>query len=139
MPNLILVFIDVLKNIQTEKDYNEFITLLKELCLNDEIIFELVSNEEKLDLEKENKYFQLFYSLDFEGLKEYLKSLKEIYIIPKVYFVDELDYLVEITNILRANECNNVLSFYKTKFPIQSTFFVSKNVRNQNKHILFFA
>ena len=61
MPNLILVFIDVLKNIQTEKDYNEFITLLKELCLNDEIIFELVSNEEKLDLEKENKYFQLFY------------------------------------------------------------------------------
>ncbi len=116
MPNLILVFINVLKNIQTEKDYNEFITLLKELCLNDEIIFELVSNEEKLDLEKENKYFQLFYSLDFEGLKEYLKSLKEIYIIPKVYFVDELDYLVEITNILRANECNNVLSFYKTNF-----------------------
>ena len=116
MPNLILVFIDVLKNIQTEKDYNEFITLLKELCLNDEIIFELVSNEEKLNLEKENKYFQLFYSLDFEGLKEYLKSLKEIYIIPKVYFVDELDYLVEITNILRANECNNVLSFYKTNF-----------------------
>lgn len=116
MPNLILVFIDVLKNIQTEKDYNEFITLLKELCLNDEIIFELVSNEEKLDLEKENEYFQLFYSLDFEGLKEYLKSLKEIYIIPKVYFVDELDYLVEITNILRANECNNVLSFYKTNF-----------------------
>ena len=116
MPNLILVFIDVLKNIQTEKDYNEFITLLKELCLNDEIIFELVSNEEKLDLEKENKYFQLFYSLDFEGLKEYLKSLKEIYIIPKVYFVDELDYLVEITNILRANECINVLSFYKTNF-----------------------
>ena len=116
MPNLILVFIDVLKNIQTEKDYNEFITLLKELCLNDEIIFELVSNEEKLDLEKENKYFQLFYSLDFEGLKEYLKSLKEIYIIPKVYFVDELDYLVEITSILRANECNNVLSFYKTNF-----------------------
>lgn len=116
MPNLILVFIDVLKNIQTEKDYNEFITLLKELCLNDEIIFELVSNEEKLDLEKENKYFQLFYSLDFEGLKEYLKSLKEIYIIPKVYFVDELDYLVEITNILRANECNNILSFYKTNF-----------------------
>lgn len=116
MPNLILVFIDVLKNIQTEKDYNEFITLLKELCLNDEIIFELISNEEKLDLEKENKYFQLFYSLDFEGLKEYLKSLKEIYTIPKVYFVDELDYLVEITNILRANECNNVLSFYKTNF-----------------------
>lgn len=116
MPNLILVFINVLKNIQTEKDYNEFITLLKELCLNDEIIFELISNEEKLDLEKENKYFQLFYSLDFEGLKEYLKSLKEIYIIPKVYFVDELDYLVEITNILRANECNNVLSFYKTNF-----------------------
>ena len=116
MPNLILVFIDVLKNIQTEKDYNEFINLLKELCLNDEIIFELVSNEEKLNLEKENKYFQLFYSLDFEGLKEYLKSLKEIYIIPKVYFVDELDYLVEITNILRANECNNVLSFYKTNF-----------------------
>lgn len=116
MPNLILVFINVLKNIQTEKDYNEFITLLKELCLNDEIIFELVSNEEKLDLEKENKYFQLFYSLDFEGLKEYLKSLKEIYIIPKVYFVDELDYLVEITNILRANECNNILSFYKTNF-----------------------
>lgn len=116
MPNLILVFIDVLKNIQTEKDYNKFITLLKELCLNDEIIFELVSNEEKLDLEKENKYFQLFYSLDFEGLKEYLKSLKEIYIIPKVYFVDELDYLVEITNILRANECNNILSFYKTNF-----------------------
>lgn len=116
MPNLILVFIDVLKNIQTEKDYNEFITLLKEICLNDEIIFELVSNEEKLDLEKENKYFQLFYSLDFEGLKEYLKSLEEIYIIPKVYFVDELDYLVEITNILRANECNNVLSFYKTNF-----------------------
>ena len=116
MPNLILVFIDVLKNIQTEKDYNEFITLLKELCLNDEIIFELVRNEEKLDLEKENKYFQLFYSLDFEGLKKYLKSLKEIYIIPKVYFVDELDYLVEITNILRANECNNVLSFYKTNF-----------------------
>lgn len=116
MPNLILVFINVLKNIQTEKDYNEFITLLKELCLNDEIIFELVSNEEKLDLEKENKYFQLFYSLDFEGLKEYLNSLKEIYIIPKVYFVDELDYLVEITNILRANECNNILSFYKTNF-----------------------
>lgn len=116
MPNLILVFIDVLKNIQTEKDYNEFITLLKEICLNDEIIFELVSNEEKLGLEKENKYFQLFYSLDFEGLKEYLKSLEEIYIIPKVYFVDELDYLVEITNILRANECNNVLSFYKTNF-----------------------
>ena len=116
LKNLILVFIDVLKNIQTEKDYNEFITLLKELCLNDEIIFELVSNEEKLNLEKENKYFQLFYSLDFEGLKEYLKSLKEIYIIPKVYFVDELDYLVEITNILRANECNNVLSFYKTNF-----------------------
>lgn len=116
MPNLILVFINVLKNIQTEKDYNEFITLLKELCLNDEIIFELINNEEKLDLEKENKYFQLFYSLDFEGLKEYLKSLKEIYIIPKVYFVDELDYLVEITNILRANECNNVLSFYKTNF-----------------------
>lgn len=116
MPNLILVFIDVLKNIQTEKDYNEFITLLKELCLNDEIIFELVSNEEKLNLEKENKYFQLFYSLDFGGLKEYLKSLKEIYIIPKVYFVDELDYLVEITNILRANECNNILSFYKTNF-----------------------
>lgn len=116
MPNLILVFINVLKNIQTEKDYNEFITLLKELCLNDEIIFELISNEEKLDLEKENKYFQLFYSLDFEGLKEYLKSLEEIYIIPKVYFVDELDYLVEITNILRANECNNVLSFYKTNF-----------------------
>lgn len=116
MPNLILVFINVLKNIQTEKDYNEFITLLKEICLNDEIIFELVSNEEKLDLEKENKYFQLFYSLDFEGLKEYLKSLEEIYIIPKVYFVDELDYLVEITNILRANECNNVLSFYKTNF-----------------------
>ena len=116
MPNLILVFIDVLKNIQTEKDYNEFITWLKEICLNDEIIFELVSNEEKLDLEKENKYFQLFYSLDFEGLKEYLKSLEEIYIIPKVYFVDELVYLVEITNILRANECNNVLSFYKTNF-----------------------
>lgn len=116
MPNLILVFINVLKNIQTEKDYNEFITLLKELCLNDEIIFELISNEEKLDLEKENKYFQLFYSLDFEGLKEYLKSLKEIYTIPKVYFVDELDYLVEITNILRANECNNILSFYKTNF-----------------------
>ena len=92
MPNLILVFINVLKNIQTEKDYNEFITLLKEL------------------------YFQLFYSLDFEGLKEYLNSLKEIYIIPKVYFVDELDYLVEITNILRANECNNILSFYKTNF-----------------------
>ena len=116
MPNLILVFINVLKNIQTEKDYNEFITLLKELCLNDEIIFELIRNEEKLDLEKENKYFQLFYSLDFEGLKEYLNSLKEIYIIPKVYFVDELDYLVEITNILRANECNNILSFYKTNF-----------------------
>ncbi len=116
MPNLILVFINVLKNIQTEKDYNEFITLLKELCLNDEIIFELISNEEKLDLEKENKYFQLFYSLDFEGLKEYLNSLKEIYIIPKVYFVDELDYLVEITNILRANECNNILSFYETNF-----------------------
>lgn len=116
MPNLILVFINVLKNIQTEKDYNEFITLLKELCLNDEIIFELISNEEKLDLEKENKYFQLFYSLDFEGLKEYLNSLKEIYIIPKVYFVDKLDYLVEITNILRANECNNILSFYKTNF-----------------------
>lgn len=116
MPNLILVFINVLKNIQTEKDYNEFITLLKELCLNDEIIFELISNEEKLDLEKENKYFQLFYSLDFEGLKEYLNSLKEIYIIPKVYFVDELDYLVEITSILRANECNNILSFYKTNF-----------------------
>lgn len=116
MPNLILVFINVLKNIQTEKDYNEFITLLKELCLNDEIIFELINNEEKLDLEKENKYFQLFYSLDFEGLKEYLNSLKEIYIIPKVYFVDELDYLVEITSILRANECNNILSFYKTNF-----------------------
>ena len=89
---------------------------MKELCLNDEIIFELISNEEKLDLEKENKYFQLFYSLDFEGLKEYLNSLKEIYIIPKVYFVHELDYLVEITNILRANECNNILSFYKTNF-----------------------
>ena len=52
MPNLILVFINVLKNIQTEKDYNEFITLLKELCLNDEIIFELINNEEKIGFRK---------------------------------------------------------------------------------------
>lgn len=116
MNYLVLVFVNILKNIQTEEAYNDLVNLLKELCLNDDVIFELINHQEELNLEKENTYFQMFYTLDFESLKEYLKSLKEIYIIPKVYFVDELDYLDDITNILRSNTNINVLNFYKTNF-----------------------
>ena len=116
MTYLVLVFVNILKNIQTEEVYNDLVNLLKELCLNDDIIFELISHQEELNLEKEDTYFQLFYTLDFESLKEYLKSLKEIYIIPKVYFVDELEYLDDITNILKSNTNINVLNFYKTNF-----------------------
>ncbi len=116
MTYLVLVFVNILKNIQTEENYNDLVNLLKELCLNDDIIFELISSQQELNLEKEDTYFQMFYALDFESLKEYLKSLKEIYIIPKVYFVDELDYLADITNVLRGNSTNNTLNFYKTNF-----------------------
>lgn len=116
MNYLVLVFVNILKNIQTEEAYNDLVNLLKELCLNDDVIFELINHQEELNLEKENTYFQMFYTLDFESLKEFLKSLKEIYIIPKVYFVDELDYLDDITNILRSNTNINVLNFYKTNF-----------------------
>lgn len=116
MTYLALVFINILKNIQTEEDYNELINLLKELCLNDDIIFHLVNNQDDLNLEKDDTYFHLFYSLDFASLKEYLKSLKDVYVIPTVYFVDELDYLAEIANILKGNSNDNILSFYKTSF-----------------------
>lgn len=116
MTYLTLVFINILKNIQNEEDYNELINLLKEICSNDDIIFHLVSNQDEINLEKKDTYFHLFYSLNCEDLKEYLQSLKEVYVIPTVYFVDELDYLAEIANILKGNSNDNILSFYKTSF-----------------------
>lgn len=113
MTNIVLIFYDVMKFIDSSDKYNEFVQTVKNLSMIDYQIFSLV-NHDRVNLEgimnakrkvQDNTSFQIFFEnnfkmSDYAVLNDYINSLKGIYNITGVYFVDSLPNLDVLKSIL---------------------------------------
>lgn len=113
MTNIVLIFYDVMKFIDSSDKYNEFVQTVKNLSMIDYQVFSLV-NHDRVNLEgimnakrkvQDNTSFQIFFEnnfkmSDYAVLNDYINSLKGIYNITGVYFVDSLSNLDVLKSIL---------------------------------------
>ncbi len=131
MANIIFIFYDVMKYIDSSDKYNEFVQMVKNLSLVDYQVFSLV-NHNQVDLEKimnakrkiqDNTSFQIFFENNFKmsdyiSLNDYVNSLKNIYNITGVYFIDSLTNLDTLKSILYRHSYELSAVYGNTEFKL---------------------
>lgn len=131
MANIIFIFYDVMKYIDSSDKYNEFVQMVKNLSLVDYQVFSLV-NHNQVDLEKimnakrkiqDNTNFQIFFENNFKmsdyiALNDYVNSLKNIYNITGVYFIDSLTNLDTLKSILYRHSYELSAVYGNTEFKL---------------------
>ena len=131
MANIIFIFYDVMKYIDSSDKYNEFVQMVKNLSLVDYQVFSLV-NHDQVDLEKimnakrkiqDNTSFQIFFENNFKmsdyiSLNDYVNSLKNIYNITGVYFIDSLTNLDTLKSILYRHSYELSAVYGNTEFKL---------------------
>lgn len=131
MANIVFIFYDVMKYIDSSDKYNEFVQMVKNLSLVDYQVFSLV-NHNQVDLEKimnakrkiqDNTSFQIFFEdnfkmSDYAILNDYINSLKNIYNIIGVYFIDSLTNLDTLKSILYRHSYELSAVYGNTEFKL---------------------
>ncbi len=131
MANIVFIFYDVMKYIDSSDKYNEFVQMVKNLSLVDYQVFSLV-NHDQVDLEKimnakrkiqDNTSFQIFFEdnfkmSDYAILNDYINSLKNIYNITGVYFIDSLTNLDTLKSILYRHSYELSAVYGNTEFKL---------------------
>lgn len=131
MANIVFIFYDVMKYIDSSDKYNEFVQMVKNLSLVDYQVFSLV-NHNQVDLEKimnakrkiqDNTNFQIFFENNFKmsdyiSLNDYVNSLKNIYNITGVYFIDSLTNLDTLKSILYRHSYELSAVYGNTEFKL---------------------
>lgn len=131
MANIVFIFYDVMKYIDSSDKYNEFVQMVKNLSLVDYQVFSLV-NHDQVDLEKimntkrkiqDNTSFQIFFEdnfkmSDYAILNDYINSLKKIYNITGVYFIDSLTNLDTLKSILYRHSYELSAVYGNTEFKL---------------------
>lgn len=131
MANIVFIFYDVMKFIDSSDKYNEFVQMVKNLSLVDYQVFSLV-NHDQVDLEKimnakrkiqDNTSFQIFFEdnfkmSDYAILNDYINSLKNIYNITGVYFIDSLTNLDTLKSILYRHSYELSAVYGNTEFKL---------------------
>ena len=131
MANIVFIFYDVMKYIDSSDKYNEFVQMVKNLSLVDYQVFSLV-NHNQVDLEKimnakrkiqDNTNFQIFFENNFKmsdyiALNDYVNSLKNIYNITGVYFIDSLTNLDTLKSILYRHSYELSAVYGNTEFKL---------------------
>lgn len=131
MANIVFIFYDVMKYIDSSDKYNEFVQMVKNLSLVDYQVFSLV-NHDQVDLEKimnakrkiqDNTSFQIFFENNFKmsdyiSLNDYVNSLKNIYNITGVYFIDSLTNLDTLKSILYRHSYDLSAVYGNTEFKL---------------------
>lgn len=131
MANIVFIFYDVMKYIDSSDKYNEFVQMVKNLSLVDYQVFSLV-NHNQVDLEKimnakrkiqDNTSFQIFFENNFKmsdyiSLNDYVNSLKNIYNITGVYFIDSLTNLDTLKSILYRHSYELSAVYGNTEFKL---------------------
>lgn len=131
MANIVFIFYDVMKYIDSSDKYNEFVQMVKNLSLVDYQVFSLV-NHDQVDLEKimnakrkiqDNTNFQIFFENNFKmsdyiSLNDYVNSLKNIYNITGVYFIDSLTNLDTLKSILYRHSYELSAVYGNTEFKL---------------------
>lgn len=131
MANIVFIFYDVMKYIDSSDKYNEFVQMVKNLSLVDYQVFSLV-NHDQVDLEKimnakrkiqDNTSFQIFFENNFKmsdyiSLNDYVNSLKNIYNITGVYFIDSLTNLDTLKSILYRHSYELSAVYGNTEFKL---------------------
>lgn len=131
MANIVFIFYDVMKYIDSSDKYNEFVQMVKNLSLVDYQVFSLV-NHDQVDLEKimnvkrkiqDNTSFQIFFENNFKmsdyiALNDYINSLKDIYNITGVYFIDSLTNLDTLKSILYRHSYELSAVYGSTEFKL---------------------
>lgn len=131
MANIVFIFYDVMKYIDSSDKYNEFVQMVKNLSLVDYQVFSLV-NHDQVDLEKimnakrkiqDNTSFQIFFENNFKMsdyivLNDYINSLKDIYNITGVYFIDSLTNLDTLKSILYRHSYELSAVYGSTEFKL---------------------
>lgn len=131
MANIVFIFYDVMEFIDSSDKYNEFVQMVKNLSLVDYQVFSLV-NHDQVDLEKimnakrkiqDNTSFQIFFENNFKmsdyiSLNDYVNSLKNIYNITGVYFIDSLTNLDTLKSILYRHSYELSAVYGNTEFKL---------------------
>ena len=131
MANIVFIFYDVMKFIDSSDKYNEFVQTVKNLSMIDYQVFSLV-NHDQVDLEKimnvkrkiqDNTSFQIFFEnnfkmSDYAVLNDYINSLKGIYNITGVYFIDSLTNLDTLKSILYRHSYELSAVYGNTEFKL---------------------
>ena len=131
MANIVFIFYDVMKFIDSSDKYNDFVQMVKNLSLVDYQVFSLV-NHDQVDLEKimnakrkiqDNTSFQIFFEdnfkmSDYAILNDYINSLKNIYNITGVYFIDSLTNLDTLKSILYRHSYELSAVYGNTEFKL---------------------
>lgn len=125
--NIVLVFYDILKYINDEQKYLKFRELLN--LFNDDCIFTLVDSE-STNLERmassqkrcqNDTSMQVYLNSDFEEngynvFIEYINSLKELYNINHIYFVDNVKNLKTLIEILNGSSFEIASQYNNSQF-----------------------
>lgn len=125
--NIVLVFYDILKYINDEQKYLKFRELLN--LFNDDCIFTLVDSE-STNLERiassqkrcqDDTSMQVYLNSDFEEkgynvFIEYINSLKELYNINHIYFVDNVKNLKTLIEILNKSSFEIASQYNNSQF-----------------------
>lgn len=128
--NIVLVFYDILKYINDEQKHLKFRELLN-LFNNDDCIFTLVDSE-STNLERiassqkrcqDDTSIQVYLNSDFEEngynvFIEYINSLKELYNINHIYFVDNVKNLKELIEILNESSFEIASQYNNSQFKL---------------------
>lgn len=131
MANIVFIFYDVMKFIDSSDKYNEFVQMVKNLSLVDYQVFSLV-NHDRVNLEEimnakrkvqDNTSFQIFFENNFKmsdyiALNDYVNSLKNIYNITGVYFIDSLTNLDTLKSILYRHSYELSAVYGNTEFKL---------------------
>ena len=137
MTNIVLIFYDVMKFIDSSDKYNEFVQTVKNLSMIDYQVFSLV-NHDRVNLEgimnakrkvQDNTSFQIFFENNFKMsdyaiLNDYINSLKGIYNITGVYFVDSLPNLDVLKSILYKNSYELSAAYGSSEFKLTKKQYV---------------
>lgn len=128
--NIVLVFYDILKYINDEQKHLKFRELLN-LFNNDDSIFTLVdfesTNLERIALSQkrcqDDTSMQIYFNSDFEEngynvFIEYINSLKELYNINHIYFVDNVKNLKELIEILNESSFEIASQYNNSQFKL---------------------
>ena len=137
MTNIVLIFYDVMKFIDSSDKYNEFVQTVKNLSMIDYQVFSLVSHD-RVNLEEimnakrkvqDNTSFQIFFENNFKMsdyaiLNDYINSLNSIYNITGVYFVDSLPNLDVLKSILYNNSYELSAAYGSSEFKLTKKQYV---------------